>query len=61
MARLSFVVSQIGEIEDARQKRLEQQPEIESHSMVRRLARVVGARIGTADMLLRSAAAPAWN
>jgi transposase len=60
-ARLSFVVSQIGEIEDARQKRLEQQPEIEPHSMVRRLARVVGVRIESADMLLRSAAAPAWN
>ena len=28
MARLGFVVSQIREIEDARQNRLEQQPEI---------------------------------
>jgi hypothetical protein len=27
MTRLGFIVSQIGEIEDARQKRLEQQPE----------------------------------
>jgi transposase len=52
MARLSFVVSQIGEIEDARQKRLEQQPETEPHSMVRRLARVVGVGIETADMLV---------
>ena len=49
MARLSFVVSQIGEIEDARQNRLEQQPETEPHSMVRRLARVVGVGIETAD------------
>jgi transposase len=52
MARLSFVVSQIGEIEDARQKRLDQQPETEPHSMVRRLARVVGVGIETADMLV---------
>jgi transposase len=52
MARLSFVISQIGEIEDARQKRLEQQPETEPHSMVRRLARVVGVGIETADMLV---------
>jgi transposase len=52
MARLSFVVSQIGEIEDARKKRLEQQPETEPHSMVRRLARVVGVGIETADMLV---------
>jgi transposase len=35
MARLGFVVSQIREIEDARQKRLEQQPETEPHAMVR--------------------------
>src|SRR5690348_9051826 len=52
MARLSFVVSQIGEIEDARKKRLEQQPETEPHSIVRRLARVVGVGIETADMLV---------
>jgi transposase len=52
MARLSFVVSQIGEIEDARQKRLDQRPETEPHSMVRRLARVVGVGIETADMLV---------
>jgi hypothetical protein len=35
---LGFVVSQIREIEDARQKRLEQQPETGPHAMVRRLA-----------------------
>ena len=42
MARLGFVVSQIRQIEDARQKRLEQQPEIGPHAMVRLLARIVG-------------------
>ena len=52
MARLGFVVSQIGEIEDARQKRLEQQPEAGPHAMVRRLTRVVGVGIETADMLV---------
>jgi hypothetical protein len=34
MARLGFVVSQIREIEAARQKRLEQQPESGPHAMV---------------------------
>src|ERR1700750_233015 len=37
MARLGFVVSQIRQIEAARQKRLEQQPETGPHAMVRRL------------------------
>jgi len=32
MGRLGFVVSQIGEIEEARQKRLEQQPEAAPHA-----------------------------
>src|SRR5207237_1770244 len=41
MVRLGFVVSQIREIEDARQKRLEQQPETGPHAMVRLLARIV--------------------
>jgi hypothetical protein len=40
MARLGFVVSQIKEIEEARQKRLEQEPETEPHAMVRHLVRV---------------------
>src|SRR5690348_16290783 len=40
-ARLSLVVSQIKEIEDARQKRLEEQHETVSHAMVRLLARIV--------------------
>src|SRR5256885_12130294 len=47
-----FVVSQIKEIEEARQKRLEQEPETEPHAMVRLLARVVGIGIETADMLV---------
>jgi len=34
MARLGFVVSQIPEIEQARQKRLAQQPESGRHAMV---------------------------
>jgi len=38
MARLGVVVSQIKEIEAARQKRLEQEPETEPHAMVRLLA-----------------------
>jgi transposase len=52
MARLGFVVSQIREIEKARQRRLEQQPETGPHAMVRLLARVVGIGIETADMLV---------
>jgi transposase len=52
MARLRFVVSQIREIEEARQKRLEQEPETGSHVMVQLLARVVGVGIETADMLV---------
>jgi transposase len=52
MARLGFVVSQIREIEEARQKRLEQEPETGPHAMVRQLARVVGVGIETADMLV---------
>ena len=52
MARLGLVVSQIKEIEDARQKRLEQQHETGSHAMVRLLARIVGVGVETADMLV---------
>jgi transposase len=52
MARLGFVVSQIREIEQAREKRLEQEPETGPHTMVRRVARVVGIGIETADMLV---------
>ena len=52
MARLGFVVSQIREIEEARQKRFEQQHETGPHAMVRRLARIVGVGIETADLLV---------
>ena len=52
MARLGFVVRQIREIEDARRKRLEQQPETGPHAMVRLLNRVVGVSTETADMLV---------
>src|ERR1700730_11630394 len=52
MARLGFVISQIKEIEEARQKRLEQEPESGPHAMVRHLARVVGVGVETADMLV---------
>src|ERR1700738_1868501 len=52
IARLGFVISQIKEIEEARQERLEQEPETGSHAMVRHLARVVGVGIETADMLV---------
>ena len=54
MARLGFVVSQIREIEQARQKRLEQ-PESGSHAMVRLLARIVGVGVETADLLVHAA------
>ena len=52
IARLGFVTRQIKEIEEARQKRLEQEPETEPHAMVRHLARVVGVGVETADMLV---------
>jgi transposase len=52
MARLGFVVSQIREIEEARQKRLKQQPETGPHTMVDLLARFVGVGIETADLLV---------
>src|SRR5256886_7378030 len=52
IARLGFVISQIKEIEEARQERLEQEPETGPHAMVRHLVRVVGVGIETADMLV---------
>ena len=58
MARLGFVVSQIREIEDTRQKRLEQQPETGHHAMVRQVARVIGIGIETADMLVNEVLSP---
>jgi transposase len=51
-ARLGLVVSQIREIEETRQKQLEQQPETGSHAMVRLLSRIVGVGVETADMLV---------
>ena len=51
-ARLGVVISQIRQIEEARQKRLEQQPEMGPHAMVRLLARIVGVGVETADMLV---------
>src|SRR5689334_7871459 len=52
MARLGFVVSQIREIEAARQKRLQQQHGTGPHAMVRLLARIVGIGVETADKLV---------
>ena len=52
IARLGLVIGQIKQIEHARQQRLEQEPERGRHAMVRRLARVVGVGIETADMLV---------
>src|SRR5499427_4486362 len=52
IARLGLVIGQIKQIEQARQQRLEQEPERGRHAMVRRLARVVGVGIETADMLV---------
>jgi len=52
IARRRFVIDQIREIEAARLIRLEQHPELASHAMVRRLARVIGVGIETADMPL---------
>src|ERR1700752_1302661 len=52
MARLGFVTSQIRDIEEARQKRLEQEPDTGQHGRVRHLVRVIGIGIETADMLV---------
>lgn len=52
MARLRFIIDQIKEIEAARLVRLQQHPEQPGHAMVRRLARVIGVGIETADMLV---------
>ena len=46
------MIGQIKQIEQARQQRLEQEPERGRYAMVRRLARVVGVGIETADMLV---------
>ena len=52
MARLCFIVGQIKEIEDVRQKGLATQPDEGPHAMVRLLARVIGIGLETADMLV---------
>src|SRR5712672_3262279 len=51
IARLGFVVSQIREIDEARQRRLEQQPDPGPHAMLRLLARIGGVGVGKADVL----------
>ena len=53
MARLRFVMDQIGEVEAARLERLARRPEEGAHAMIRLLARIVGVGIETADMLVR--------
>src|SRR5215510_12322751 len=52
IARLSLVIGQIKQIEAARRRRLDEQPESRPHAMVRQLARVVGIGTETADMLV---------
>lgn len=52
MARLHSIAAQIGEIEDARQERLEGQGEQGPNAMVRLPAQMVGIGIETADMLV---------
>src|SRR5918999_3346440 len=52
MARLRLVAEQIGQVEETRLARLEQQPAAGRNAMVRLLARVVGVGIETGDMLV---------
>src|SRR5437016_81701 len=53
MERRRLVSNQIRRIEQARLQRLEQEPDVGPHAMVRLLARVIGVGIETADMLVR--------
>jgi transposase len=53
MARLAVVRGQIKEIEQARLEHLEQAPQEGPNAMVRRLVRIVGVGVETADMLVR--------
>ena len=55
MARLRLLAEQIREIEAARLKRLERQPNHGAHPMIRLLAQVRGLGIETADMLAHEA------
>src|SRR6201989_3172635 len=52
MARMGVVIGQIRQIEEARQKRLDQQHEPGPHVMVRLLARIVRVGVETADLLV---------
>jgi transposase len=51
MARLRLVAEQIGQVEETRLARLEQQPAAGQNAMVQLLVRVVGVGTETADML----------
>ncbi len=51
MARLRLVAEQIGQVEETRLARLEQQPAAGQNAMLRLLVRVVGVGTETADML----------
>jgi transposase len=53
MVRRRLVSDQIRQIEDARLERLKQAPSDGPHAMVRLLARVIGAGVETADMLVQ--------
>ena len=52
MARLRFATDQIGQIEEARLERLEQQPAAGQNATVQLLVRVIGVGVETADMLV---------
>ena len=52
MERRRLISNQIRQIEEARQKHLEQASNDGPHAMVRLLARVIGVGIETADMLV---------
>jgi len=53
MARLQFVMTQIREIEEAREQRLQEAPTKQPNAMVRLLSQVIGIGIETADMLVQ--------
>jgi transposase len=53
MVHLRFVNQQIKQIEDARQKQLEDEPQRGSNARVLELQRISGLGIETADMLVR--------
>ena len=53
LARLAVIREQIAGIERARLERLNQQPDLRPHAMVRLLASILGVGIETADMLVQ--------